>query len=210
MTDAADNTVELLQRWYGGDPRALEPLLADNLEWMRRDLRRRVPRELRAQFETLDLVHDGVVQLLKNGPRFAPESRNQFRAWLSKVLLYAVRDRLDQMHAAKRNAAAQRLPSEGISRVEARERTPTTPELAVHRKEKRAWVRLAMELLQPDERELIDLRQYQELPFDEIARRLGLASEDAARMRFNRALASLTLCMQRARSAVRIDLGSGT
>src|SRR5687767_11015957 len=99
MTDAGDNTVELLQRWYGGDPRALDQLLADNLEWMRRNLRRRVPRELRARFETLDLVQDGALQLLKNGPRFAPENQAQFRALLAKVLLYVVRDRLDQIHA---------------------------------------------------------------------------------------------------------------
>lgn len=210
MTQPSDDTVDLLQRWYGGDAKALDRLLADNLEWMRRELRRKVPRELRARFETLDFVQDGALQLLKNGPRFAPENRSQFRALLAKVLLYIVRDRLDQLHAAKRNAGGQQpLPSEGVSRLVVQDRAMTTPGSAIGRKEKRAWMRLGLQLLSPQEREVIGLRQFDELGFDEIAKRLGLPSEDAARMRFNRALASLALCLQRVRSAVEIDLGSG-
>jgi len=207
MPDASDDTVDLLQRWYDGDKQALDRLLAENLEWMRRYLHRKAPPELRARFESLDLVQDGALQLLKHGPRFAPENRAQFRGLLAKVLLFVVRDRLDQLHAAKRNAAGERpLPTEGISRIDNRDRAPTTPDAAASREEKRAWVHLGLELVRPEEREVIQLRQFEELPFDEIARRLGLLSEDAARMRFNRALASLTMSIQKVRSAVHVDL----
>ena len=208
MSDSPDNTVDLLQRWYEGDKVALDRLLAENLEWMRAYLRKHAPVELRSRFDSVDLVQDGALQLLKNGPRFAPENRAQFRALLAKVLLNVVCDRLDQIHAAKRNAQGEQpLPSQGVSRVVDRDRAPTQPDEAASREEKRAWVRLALDLVKPEERDVIKLRELEELSFEEIAQRLGLASEDAARMRFNRAISSLALCIQKVRSAVRMDLG---
>jgi RNA polymerase sigma factor (sigma-70 family) len=207
MPEPVDPTFDLLQRWYEGDRQALGRLLADNLEWIRRYLRRTAPPEVRARFESLDLVQEGALQLLRRGPRFAPCNRAQFRALVAKVLLFTVRDHLDQLHAAKRNAEREQpLPTEGVSRVMARDRAPTLPEAAFSREERRSWVQVGMELLQEPDREVIRLRQFEELPFDEVARRLGLASEDAARMRFNRALARLTVCIQRARSAVQVEL----
>jgi RNA polymerase sigma-70 factor, ECF subfamily len=207
MTEPKDCTVDQLRRWYGGDKQALDQLLGENLEWMRRYLRRRAPPELRERFDSVDLVQDGVLQLLKHGPQFAPENRAQFRGLLAKVLLYAMRDRLDQIRTAKRSSGREQpLPSVGISRIVARDRTPTTPDSALKRGEQREWVRLALELVQPEERKILELRQFDELSFAEIASQLGLASEDAARMRFNRALASLTLCIQKLRTAVRVEV----
>jgi len=162
----------------------------------------------RARFESLDLVQDGVPQRLQQGPRLAPANRTQFRSLLAKVLLYVVRDRLEQLHAAQRNAQGEQpLPSEGVSQVVDAGRPPTLPESALQRAEKRAWVRLGLELLQPEEREVIELRQFEKLTFEEVARHLGLSREDAARMRFKRAIASLSVCLQKARSAVQVDLG---
>ena len=76
------------------------------------------------------------------------------------------------------------------------------PDSAAGRAEKREWIRLGLELVSPEERELIELRQFEGLSFEALARRLKLPSEDAARMRFNRALASLTVSLQKVRSAV--------
>lgn len=61
------------------------------------------------------------------------------------------------------------------------------------------WVRLGLELLDPDERELVLLREWDGLRFPEIGARLGV-SEDAARMRFHRALAHLADRILRLRS----------
>jgi RNA polymerase sigma factor (sigma-70 family) len=48
-------------------------------------------------------------------------------------------------------------------------------------------VRLALELLDPRDRDVVLLRQWKELSFAEIAEELGI-SESGARMRFQRAL----------------------
>ena len=53
MSGRSDQTVDMLQRWYAGDKEALDRLLAENLEWMRRYLRRTAPPEVRARFESI-------------------------------------------------------------------------------------------------------------------------------------------------------------
>ena len=50
--------------------------------------------------------------------------------------------------------------------------------------------RLDPELLEPEDRQVVMLRQWHEFEFAEIGQRMGL-SEDAARMRFQRALPKL-------------------
>jgi DNA-directed RNA polymerase specialized sigma24 family protein len=62
-----------------------------------------------------------------------------------------------------------------------------------------AWVRLALELLDPDDRAVIVLREYRDLSFGEIAQFLG-TTEDVARMRFARALPRLARCMEKLRA----------
>ena len=52
----------------------------------------------------------------------------------------------------------------------------------------------ALESLSPTHREVILLRKFEELPFAEIARRLG-KSEDACRMLLARAMTALMLTM---------------
>jgi len=60
-------------------------------------------------------------------------------------------------------------------------------------------VQLALELLADGDREIILLRQWEGLPFATVGEQLGIA-EDAARMRFERALARLARTVQQLRS----------
>lgn len=203
---APDDTVDLLQGWYRGDKTALDKLVADNVEWMRAFVRQRLTPKMRQRFDSLDFVQDGAVQLLKNAPRYAPENRAQFRAFVAEVLLNVVRGHHDALTAQKRNAAReQALPSQGLSRLDLGGRAPTMPDAAAERAEVRSWVQLALEMLEPEERELLRLRQYEELPFEEIAAHLGLESADATRMRFNRLMPKLALLVKQLQDSVRIE-----
>ena len=60
-------------------------------------------------------------------------------------------------------------------------------------------MRLALELLEPEDRQVLLLRQWQELEFAAVGARMGL-SEDAARMRFQRALPKLAKKLEALRS----------
>lgn len=181
-------TTDLLQRWHAGDARALEELLRRDLPWIEAFVRRRLGPLLRAKAETVDYVQDAVIEVLRYGPRFVCSDRERFRALLARIVENTLRDKHD-WHRARRRAAEREaaLPSESVLDLDG---SAASPSRICAQREREQWIRLALELIDPDERQVILLREWEQLSFEEIGRRLG-CSEEAARKRFTRALPSL-------------------
>jgi len=201
---AREITIDLLERWYQGDRQALDELLARNLDWMRRRVRRDLSPALRRECDSVDVVQDAAVRLLTYGPKFAPESEAQFRALLARVLVTVLRDRIEAQRALRRGGGRveEALPDEGLSRFEAMAASITAPDAAAERSELEQWIRVGLEFLEPDDRRVIVLRQFDGKSFDEIAVEMSLTGPDAARMRFNRALPRLARRVAEIRTAV--------
>lgn len=193
-------TYRLLERWHHGDQEALAFLLERDLSWIQSRVRRRLGPRLRSQGETIDFVQDAMVKILKYGPRFVLSDQAQFRGLLARIIENVLRDQHDRYSAQKRNVDNElALPPEDLLNLDDPERDHTTPSQAFERQENNNWLRLALELLRPSEREVILLRQWEDLQFSEIGERLGV-SEDAARLRYHRALKALQTKMRSLRS----------
>ena len=65
MAESGDETVVLLNRWYDGEKDALSALLNRNLDWMRLHVRNQLSGPMRQKFDSMDVVQDGVIRLLK-------------------------------------------------------------------------------------------------------------------------------------------------
>lgn len=175
----------------GADPRPdFDELLRRNLDWAREFVSRRLRRELRGDAETIDFVQEAMLSLVRRG---APAVRDddEFRALLSRVLENDLRDRNRYVHRECRDV--RRVLgglSDTVLRVDPPARGVTSPTARVDRDEREAWIRLALELLAPEDREVIRLREWDELTFEQIGEKLGVAP-DAARMRYQRALPKL-------------------
>jgi len=182
MDPAQEQTARLLERWHGGERAALDELLARNLPWVEQFVRQRLGPELRGREETVDVVQDAVVDILTYGPKFVVPGRDRFRALLGRLVENNLRDRHAYHHAQRRDAGREEpLPSRAVLRL------GETPSQIVARDEHAALMRLALELLPPQDREVLVLREFDELPFDAIAARVGL-SESGTRKRYHRAL----------------------
>jgi len=191
MEDAGRQTLDLLQRWHQGDREALEQLLQRHLPFIRRYVSNRLGPALRGKGETVDFVQDAMVEFLRYGPRFLLADEGHFRALMVKVIENVLRDRHDWFTARRRDLRRERpLPQESLLGLDPLARSVTRPSQVSQRQEEEAWIRLALELLDPEDRRIIMLRTYEELGYGEIATRLGI-KESAARMRFNRALPKL-------------------
>jgi RNA polymerase sigma-70 factor (ECF subfamily) len=191
MEEAGRQTLDLLQRWHQGDREALELLLQRHLPFIRRYVSKRLGPALRGKGETVDFVQDAMVEFLRYGPRFLLADEGHFRALMVKVIENVLRDRHDWFTARRRDLRRERpLPRESLLGLDPPARSVTRPSQASARHEEEAWIRLALELLEPEDRRVIMLRTYEELSYGEIATRLGIG-ESAARMRFNRALPRL-------------------
>ncbi|MFO1078798.1 MAG: sigma-70 family RNA polymerase sigma factor [Planctomycetota bacterium] len=187
-----DHTVELLRQWHGGDRGALELLLQRDLPWIRDHVSRRLGDQLRRRGDTQDFLHDAVIEVLNYSPRFQAVSRDQFRRLLAQIVENMLRDQRDYFARKRRDLAReQALPADSVLQLDPRVRSVTRPSQAAERQEEAAWLRLALELLDPEDREVILLRQWENLEWAEIGARVGI-SEDGARMRFQRALPRLS------------------
>lgn len=198
--EAHDDTFELLRRCHAGDDQALRALVARDLDWIRARVRRRAGDVLRQHAEVSDYVHDAVVATLEHGPRFVVADKDHFRALVARIVENVLRMRHRALRAGRRDVAKERRFATGV--VLDLTASGTSPSAAASRDERRAWLDLGLELLAPADREIVLLRQWEGLSFAAAAARLGV-SEDAARMRFARALRRLARVVQRLRRGAR-------
>ena len=185
-------TRSLLERLRSGDETALEQLLALHLDWIRVRVRALLGPELRVKEETEDLVQETLLELLRYGPRFVVSEPAQLRALLSKIAENAIRDRHRWHHRAKREIDRERpLPSGSGIDLDSSAGRFTPPPERVERNEMVHWLRLGLRLLISRDREMIIMREWEGKSFVEIGELLDIP-ENAARMRFQRAVEKLS------------------
>lgn len=184
-------TRDLLLRWHDGDQDALAELVQREAPWIAALVRRRLGPTLRRRAETQDIVQNTLLHVLRDGPRFVVSDRDQLHGLLARMVENVLRVQAHHHQAQKRDVRREAAPDGSRTRLDLDLPADVTrPSEAAARNETRDWVRLAMELLEPEDRNVVLWREYHDLPFAEIAERLGVA-EDAARMRYRRALPRL-------------------
>jgi RNA polymerase sigma factor (sigma-70 family) len=171
---------ELLARVRSGDPLAVEQLVLQNLDWLRRRVSPRLDPSLRADRDSGDLVQDAVVQLLESGALAGLRDEEHLRGLLQRIVGN------DLVDLRRRRGARQFDPHALLWK----ERSVTRPSQHAERVERHELLQRALAGLGADDRRVLQLRVWEERSFAGIAAVLGCA-EDAARMRCNRALARL-------------------
>jgi RNA polymerase sigma-70 factor (ECF subfamily) len=201
MSTTAAPVNDLLRRTHAGDRAAFESLLVRELPYIRERVHRRLGPALRARAETGDLVQDALVRILEHGPRFLVSNDAHLRALLARIVENVIRDGVDHASALRRGRTRERAIEEddSVLVLDPPAESPTRPSVAAARNEERAWIPLALELLDHDDRRVLVLREWDGLSHADIAADLGV-TEDAARMRFGRALARLARAIEALRS----------
>jgi RNA polymerase sigma factor (sigma-70 family) len=192
QSQARDTTQDLLVRWNEGDPVALDALLGRHLPWLRERVEKTLGTVLRTRLEVEDVVQDSVVELLRYAPKFVSRGEEAFRGLLARIVRNVVADRDDFFRARRRGREReQRLASGSQIGSDPPRRTVSTPSVHAQRGEEAGWVQLALGLLDPQSRRILVLREWDRVPFEEIAAELSIG-ETAARMRHHRALLRLS------------------
>lgn len=193
-------TQELLEKVHEGQQEALNDLVAREFTWVQARVRKRLGAGLRRKAETDDFVQEAMMHALRYGPRIVVSDRGHLRALLARIVENVLRDQNDHFRAQRRAVDKERaLRNDSILHLDAPVDQVGRPSQVAMERERQAWVQLALELLDPEDREVILLRDYDELSFDEIGEKLG-AKGDAARMRYNRALPKLAKKVESLRS----------
>ncbi len=203
-----DATRELLLRWHGGDQQAMADLVQQERDFVAEQVRRRLGPLLRRQHDTQDIVQQTMLHALRSAPRFLLSDRGHLRSLLVRMVENTLRSAASHQQRAKRDVRRERPMPAGDSGtvldLDAAANV-TDPGAAAAREDLRAWVRLALELLDVDDREVIERRDYHEESFAVIAEQCGEA-EDTVRMRYRRALPKLAAAMTKLRQGRLADL----
>ncbi|MHC4946594.1 MAG: RNA polymerase sigma factor [Planctomycetota bacterium] len=185
------DTTLYLQRWHDGDRDALDELIRHHLPWIYNKVERHLSKTLKAKGDPCDYVNDVLVKFLESAPRFNISNGNKFRALIAKIVKNTLLDKYDWFNARRRDIAReQQFSSDSVLSLDPPINHVETPSKIVNSQEQAEWIRLALDFLFPDDRELIILRDWEKMEFKQIGNKLDISNE-AARMRYNRSLARL-------------------
>jgi RNA polymerase sigma-70 factor (ECF subfamily) len=191
------DTEDLLRRAQGGDTQARQELLARHRRRLERMVALRLDRRLAARFDASDVVQEALAEAAGKLSDYLRRRPLPFYPWLRQLAW----ERLATLHrrhvrAGKRSVTREEagvldLPEDSAVELAGRlAGTGSGPGDRLLREELRQRVRRALSRLAPRDREVLVLRQLEQLPTREVAAVLGL-TEAAVKARHIRALERL-------------------
>jgi RNA polymerase sigma-70 factor (ECF subfamily) len=196
VADLTDLPEVLLERARTGDAPTLGRLLDSYRNYLRLLARTQMGPSLRAQIEPSDLVQETLLEAHRDFAGFAGGTEKELLIWLRRIL---VRNLLDgakhhqaQARDMRRQESLEALLEESSNALGyALAGSGGTPSSQATRREQCVLLADALERLPTDYREVIELRNLQHLPFEEVAERMG-RKQGAVRMLWTRALEKLS------------------
>jgi RNA polymerase sigma-70 factor (ECF subfamily) len=195
MVEVNDPSRPLLDRARSGDREAGGQLLARYRDYLRSLARTRVDKALRVRCDDSDLVQETLLEALRDLPGFAGTTEKQLLAWLRRILLRNLADQLKHHKARARTWSRQESLESMLDRsapaVQAALMQGTSsPSTRVSRREEATLLADGLARLPEDYRQVLVLRNFQRLPFEQVAERMG-RSPGAVRMLWARSLERL-------------------
>ena len=191
---AKDGTRVLLESCHDGDASAVQALVLRDIEWVRSFVRRHLSDALRRLEDSQDVIQELMVTVVTAGPRFVVDSHDDFRRLVATLVLNRLRSQARKLRRNKRDPTRERGRGVGDSvlylSAAAPVRCVSRPDEKAARAEEITLVRLARDLLDPEQRELVELRD-QQLSWAQIGDLVG-CEEEAARKRHGIAVQELT------------------
>jgi len=199
VNNEPEDVQELLARARRGDRQAFDELFRRDADSLHRSIRLRLDRRLAPRLDASDVLQETYLEALRRLPRYLARPEVPFGLWLRGL----ARDRLLVLHrrhlGADRRSVQRELPllpadssAQFVHSLGGHEPSPSQALAALEAAQR---LRLALERLDEDERELILLRHFEYLSNREIAWLLGI-SESAANKRYIRTLARLRGLLQ--------------
>jgi len=195
-------TRELLDHARRGDAAAVERLLAQHREPVRRMIGLRLDPAIAARVDASDVVQDVMLEASRRLDAYLREPAMPFHLWLRHI----ARDHIIDAHRRHRQAQRRGVDREQplipaalaehssidlAAQLCDHERTPAS---AAMQQELESRLHAAIAGLNEDDREVILMRHFEDLSNQEVAVELGL-SEAAASMRYLRALRRLRVAL---------------
>lgn len=185
----SEETRNLVARLRSGDREALDPLFARHERYLRRVIELRLDRRLRRRVGVSDVVQAAQLDALQRVDDYLADDGMPFRWWLRRTAQERLRRvHRENLHAAKRDVRREvPLPDRSSLLLAGQLSTPSE---RLGKKEMARRVRQALAELADADREILLMRTFEDLPYEEIGYVLQI-DPAAARKRHGRALLKL-------------------
>jgi RNA polymerase sigma-70 factor (ECF subfamily) len=186
----------LLAEVSAGSSDARNRLFARYRELVRRVVRGRMDPRLSARVDSSDVVQEVFATADRGLDEYLRTRPAEFYVWIRGIAEQRLVDLYRRHVGAAKRSVRRKAPAAGTADDSAPERQPlagsqTSPSQQVIRTDQAEALRRALEVLSPDDREVIALRYMERLTMPEVAVTLGI-SLPAAKSRHLRAIARLT------------------
>ncbi len=186
-----DTTEDLLARLDGGDRTALSPLISLHRNYLKKVIDSRMEEDLRRRIDPSDVVQEAQLAASQRLDYYLEKRPARFRIWLRSTALERLVDLRRRHLAEKRSVRRDRHLSDASSMALARHLLDGRPSQQARRKELAKQVREAIFELADIDREILTLRQIEELSNAEVAEVLQIEPA-TSRKRLGRAMIRLT------------------
>ncbi len=193
--DGDDGAVigRLLNEARGGSQSARNELFAHFQKYLAFLAQQHQNPRLAAKIGASDIIQQTLLQAAGEFESFRGTTAEQFRGWLRQILVNEARG-MNRHFGAQRRAAGNERPLEPAGASSADHFEPAdsllTPSSEAMARERAAAVHASMEKLSPEMRQVIQLRNWDKLQFNEIGQRMNLSTSSAAKLWY-RALVEL-------------------
>lgn len=193
MSQDSASVADLIARARRGEEQGRERLFEACRSYLAVMARNQVETWLRRKVDASDVVQQTMLEAHRDFERFDGQSEGEWIAWLKKILTRNAADFVRHYKGtAKRNAALEvhlKHAADGSSVIAAEEPPAggVTPSQEFLQRDDELRVAEALLRLPDDYREVIELRNLQRLPFNEVAERMG-RSRPAVQMLWLRAI----------------------
>lgn len=188
----SDEGSQLFEQARRGSREAANAIFERYGERLHALIRLRLGPQLRRRLESRDILQETLFKAFRGFERFHGSGSTSIMAWLGTIARDEICDQAD-FHGRKKRDAARDTTLEAKAEGVAAEIRSEASRLAVREDAER--LEKAIDSLSELHREVILLRNFEELTFPEIGERLG-KSADACRMLLARAMTALTLKMR--------------
>jgi len=198
MTNGNIETEELVRRYRLGDDLVLEEMFSRHRERLRRMVALRLDWRLSSRVSEDDVLQEAYLEALRRLPGYLEDPNLPFFLWLRFITGQKLVD-LHRFHlGANARDPRREVRLRKWSAPQATTRaladhflgSQTSPSGKVVRAELQLKIQEALDVMSPEDREVLILRHYEELTHREIARELGIERSTATK-RYFRALGKI-------------------
>ncbi|MBI3408611.1 MAG: sigma-70 family RNA polymerase sigma factor [Planctomycetes bacterium] len=198
MWPTSQETLDLLDQARRGEARAVEELLTRHRESVRRMIDLRLDPAIVQRVDASDVVQDVLLEASRRLQDFLQKPTMPFHLWLRHIAKDHIIDAHRKHHQAQKRGVNREQPlvrpgwadQSSLDLAGQLLDQELTPASAAIQQELQRRLHGALKELNEDDREMILMRHFEQLPNQEVAASLGL-TEAAASMRYLRALRRL-------------------